>query len=595
MSKFPSESRVQICGLNVHDCGYCKNEKNGKKNTSVSYGFLSEFMTVEDYQSIMLLGWRRSGKYFYKPIMNRTCCPQYPIRLHVNEHKLSKSQKKVLKNVEKYLSALTESVTTNSSEDGLRLSSEFTFSSLNPTMETPAVSPKSGGEKNPKITVELDAASFTEEKFALYRQYQIDVHKDKPEELTDKGFKRFLCESPLKDTKKSARPDTSYQYGTFHQLYRLNGKLIAVGVVDLLPLGLSSVYVFYDNSLKQLALGKYTALKEIEFCRTHHFAYYFMGFYIHKCEKMRYKGEYKPSDLLCPTTFQWFPLHPHCSDVLDKFNFSPLEPSLAARRALVLADVGGGDAGDTGSEAGAGAEGAEGRVEGAGDTGNTGAKLSAKDTAASSDAKEVSPDTSASASASPVTGEKGPSQSTGSRSGGSGGGVDSSASVAEKSAQSATENKGATEKSAQSAGDTKSHPQGDSKVDGPGSQERGESGEDEEEEEDPTSVMKDVNLKLLDEFAPQFPSRTGASTSSPASSSITAAAKTTATSASPDPSAMLNLFQAVKQIPLDVGVGMPISLTQLRPESINQLRPFLEEWISYVGPEMGATIAVSFV
>eukprot|EP01116_Phalansterium_solitarium_P001598 TRINITY_DN11412_c0_g1_i1.p1 TRINITY_DN11412_c0_g1~~TRINITY_DN11412_c0_g1_i1.p1 ORF type:complete len:134 (-),score=42.62 TRINITY_DN11412_c0_g1_i1:334-678(-) len=33
-----------------------------------------------------------------------------------------------------------------------------------------------------------------------------------------------------------------------------------------------------------------------------------MGYYIPSCQKMRYKGDYKPSDLLCPEHFQWVPL-----------------------------------------------------------------------------------------------------------------------------------------------------------------------------------------------------------------------------------------------------------------------------------------------
>jgi hypothetical protein len=33
--------------------------------------------------------------------------------------------------------------------------------------------------------------------------------------------------------------------------------------------------------------------------------YYYLGFYIHSCPKMRYKGEYEPSALLCPVTHRW--------------------------------------------------------------------------------------------------------------------------------------------------------------------------------------------------------------------------------------------------------------------------------------------------
>jgi len=46
----------------------------------------------------------RSGKYTYKPTMSKTCCPMYPIRCAVANLRLTKSQKKVIKQVNQYLS-----------------------------------------------------------------------------------------------------------------------------------------------------------------------------------------------------------------------------------------------------------------------------------------------------------------------------------------------------------------------------------------------------------------------------------------------------------------------------------------------------------
>uniref|UniRef100_A0A0B7AKI3 N-end aminoacyl transferase N-terminal domain-containing protein n=1 Tax=Arion vulgaris TaxID=1028688 RepID=A0A0B7AKI3_9EUPU len=79
-------------------CGYC-----GSENTNYSHGMWAHQMTVKDYQDLIDRGWRRSGMYCYKPTMNLTCCPQYTIRCHALEFKLSKSQKKVIKRVNKFL------------------------------------------------------------------------------------------------------------------------------------------------------------------------------------------------------------------------------------------------------------------------------------------------------------------------------------------------------------------------------------------------------------------------------------------------------------------------------------------------------------
>jgi arginine-tRNA-protein transferase len=178
------------------------------------------------------------------------------------------------------------------------------------------------------ITIDIEPAIFSEEKYALYCSYQVAIHGDKLEDLSPNAFTKFLVDSPLVTAKK----EDVGKYGSFHQLYRLRGRLIAVGVVDLLPSGLSSVYCLYDPELKALALGKYTALKEIEYCQNNGLEFYYMGFYIHSCEKMRYKAEYAPSELLCPTTFSWHPIE-QCVPILDRFPFSPLEPVAAGKRA----------------------------------------------------------------------------------------------------------------------------------------------------------------------------------------------------------------------------------------------------------------------
>ena len=41
----------------------------------------------------------------------------------------------------------------------------------------------------------------------------------------------------------------------------LSGKLIAVGVLDVLPQALSSVYFFYDPEYSFLSLGTYSAVR----------------------------------------------------------------------------------------------------------------------------------------------------------------------------------------------------------------------------------------------------------------------------------------------------------------------------------------------
>ncbi|XP_058154239.1 arginyl-tRNA--protein transferase 1 isoform X6 [Dasypus novemcinctus] len=169
-----------------------------------------------------------------------------------------------------------------------------------------------------------------QESYQIYRRYQMVIHKDPPDKPTVSQFTRFLCSSPLEAENPPNGPD--YGYGSFHQQYWLDGKIIAVGVIDILPYCVSSVYLYYDPDYSYLSLGVYSALREIAFTRQLHektaqLSYYYMGFYIHSCSKMKYKGQYRPSDLLCPETYVWVPIE-QCLPSLEnskycRFNQDP--------------------------------------------------------------------------------------------------------------------------------------------------------------------------------------------------------------------------------------------------------------------------------
>lgn len=94
-----SDSIFEWFGLrNGSDCGYCK-----LKSTKLNHGMWVHRMSCKVYEELLDRGWRRSGSYCYKPVMNETCCPQYAIRCDATQIKLSKSQKKVIKRFNNFL------------------------------------------------------------------------------------------------------------------------------------------------------------------------------------------------------------------------------------------------------------------------------------------------------------------------------------------------------------------------------------------------------------------------------------------------------------------------------------------------------------
>ncbi|TKY47530.1 Arginyl-tRNA--protein transferase 1 [Spatholobus suberectus] len=167
--------------------------------------------------------------------------------------------------------------------------------------------------KKRKLEIRLNRSSFDQEEFALYRKYQLKVHDDKPHSVTESSYRRFLVDTPLlqvSPTGDSTVPPCGF--GSFHQQYLIDGQLVAVGVIDILPHCLSSKYLFWDPDFAFLSLGKYSALQEIGWVKENQvycpcLQYYYLGYYIHSCSKMRYKAAYRPSELLCPLRYQWVP------------------------------------------------------------------------------------------------------------------------------------------------------------------------------------------------------------------------------------------------------------------------------------------------
>ncbi|XP_062071017.1 arginyl-tRNA--protein transferase 1 isoform X3 [Lepus europaeus] len=449
-------SVVEYKGLKAgYRCGYCDSEE-GK----MSCGMWAHSLTARDYQDLIDRGWRRSGKYVYKPVMHQTCCPQYTIRCRPLQFQPSKSHKKVLKKMLKFLAKgeisrgnCEDEPMDSTMEDAVAgdfalinkldikcdlktLSDDFKQSleseekkkgknvkkeDSNELIQSQGIEEKLGsGEPScsvrvhtapkpgkgadlskppcrkakeirkerkrlklmqqspagegvpaqgqplplfppkaksnqPKSLEELIFETLPEnashklevrvvrssppssqfkatfqESYQVYKRYQMVIHKDPPDKPTVSQFTRFLCSSPLEAESAPDGPDCGY--GSFHQQYWLDGKIIAVGVIDILPSCVSSVYLYYDPEYSFLSLGVYSALREIAFTRQLHekasqLSYYYMGFYIHSCPKMKYKGQYRPSDLLCPETYVWVPIE-QCLPSLEttkycRFNQDP--------------------------------------------------------------------------------------------------------------------------------------------------------------------------------------------------------------------------------------------------------------------------------
>ncbi|KAF9534811.1 arginine-tRNA-protein transferase [Crepidotus variabilis] len=324
-------------------CGYCSPPgQRSKQATNYHSATLDALkLTPSAYQKMIDRGWRRSGTYCYKSDLKQSCCPQYTIKLDALEFQATRSHRQLLNRFNRFIlhGEPDNSLETSENSNVGRTNGKKNKGSSPPKLppfttladsvhlaEKLVLGPKSSVHT---FEITLEPSSYTPEKFSLFKKYQADIHNDIKESAD--GFQRFLVETPLEPEPipyPDRRPETLPEnYGSYHQLYKLDGQLIAMAVLDILPKCVSSVYFIYDKTWERFSLGKLSALREVSLAReirdagVENMEALYMGFYIYSCQKMRYKGEYSPSYLVDPETYEWFPMS-ICIPLLEKHRYA---------------------------------------------------------------------------------------------------------------------------------------------------------------------------------------------------------------------------------------------------------------------------------
>ena len=132
---------------------------------------------------------------------------------------------------------------------------------------------------------------FIQEHFDLYQRYQATRHQSPMEggqtkssnETEEEQYREFLLQTNIE---------------TVLVEFREGNELRMVSVVDVLSDGLSSVYTFYDPSIKQNSYGIYGILWQIEQAKKLDMHYVYLGYYIEQSQKMSYKSQFRPLEAL---------------------------------------------------------------------------------------------------------------------------------------------------------------------------------------------------------------------------------------------------------------------------------------------------------
>ena len=199
-------------------------------------------MNASLYSLLISKGFRRSGSFVYRPHC-KNCQACIPSRINVEQFKPSKNQRRCLK-------------------------------------------------KNNDLTTHLVDAQFKEEYFSLYQRYLNNRHQDgSMSNPTREDFSSFLL--------------NEWQACIFIES-RLDGTLINVAVVDVLPAGASAVYTFFDPEQGKRSLGTFAVLQQIWLAQLYHLPHVYLGYWIDGHPKMDYKRNFSGLELFQQEQWQAF-------------------------------------------------------------------------------------------------------------------------------------------------------------------------------------------------------------------------------------------------------------------------------------------------
>lgn len=132
--------------------------------------------------------------------------------------------------------------------------------------------------------VEVGPITFDADHLALFNRHKVERGlSDAGEGMDAQGYIGWLVHSCML---------------TVQMNYFYDDVLVGVGIVDLGRTAASSVYFYFDPDRSELSPGVYSALQEIELCRSTGRLHLYLGLFVADCRRLSYKAQYRPHERL---------------------------------------------------------------------------------------------------------------------------------------------------------------------------------------------------------------------------------------------------------------------------------------------------------
>ena len=218
-----------------HECNYLT-----EREASTVFVDPSAELNNIIYSQLALIGFRRSGRYLYRPRC-KNCNACIPIRIPAAGFLPNRSQKRCLK-------------------------------------------------KNADLDVHICDSEFREEHYQLYERYLQSRHENGGmDDTTPDKYRGFL---------------TCDWMDTRFVEFRLNEELVAVAVTDFMHDSLSALYTYFHPDMNERSLGTYAILWQLQAAARFNKKWVYLGYWIDGSEKMSYKTRFNPHELFIDGKWQ---------------------------------------------------------------------------------------------------------------------------------------------------------------------------------------------------------------------------------------------------------------------------------------------------
>ncbi len=207
-----------------------------EQTASLEYRLLVGITDIE-YEGLLERGWRRFGRQFFRPACP-TCRQCVGIRVDITAFEADKSQRRCL-------------------------------------------------TRNVEIRVELARPTVTRRHLELYNAYHAAMQ-------VEKGWRERAL-----DRHEYAKSFLEGRWPFAHEMRYFRGdEMVGIGLVDIVPMGVSSLYFYHAPEWRPDSPGTFSLLQEIALAKSLGKQWGYLGYWIAANRSMAYKAGFRPHELL---------------------------------------------------------------------------------------------------------------------------------------------------------------------------------------------------------------------------------------------------------------------------------------------------------